>query len=74
MIAMLGSAALVALVTLAVGLALAYLLRLLPTVRLQLAGLAFLAAVRLSVNVWVIRLVGCVSSSNRRSLRSGRSA
>jgi signal transduction histidine kinase len=42
-IAMLGSAALVALVTLAVGLALAYLLRLLPTVRLQLAGLAFLA-------------------------------
>ena len=43
MIAMLGSAALVALVTLAVGLALAYLLRLLPTVRLQLAGLAFLA-------------------------------
>jgi signal transduction histidine kinase len=43
MIAMLGSAALVALVTLAVGLAFAYLLRLLPTVRLQLAGLAFLA-------------------------------
>ena len=43
MIAMLGSAALVALVTLAVGLVFAYLLRLLPTVRLQLAGLAFLA-------------------------------
>jgi signal transduction histidine kinase len=43
MIAMIGSAALVALATLAVGLALAYLLRLLPTVRLQLAGLAFLA-------------------------------
>ena len=43
MIAMLGSAALVAVVTLAVGLAFAYLLRLLPTVRLQLAGLAFLA-------------------------------
>ncbi|HEU5490586.1 MAG TPA: ATP-binding protein [Gaiellaceae bacterium] len=43
MIAMLESAALVALVTLAVGLAFAYLLRLLPTVRLQLAGLAFLA-------------------------------
>ena len=43
MIAMVGSAALVAFVTLAVGLALAYLLRLLPTVRLQLAGLAFLA-------------------------------
>jgi signal transduction histidine kinase len=43
MIAMVGSAALVALATLVVGLALAYLLRLLPTVRLQLAGLAFLA-------------------------------
>jgi signal transduction histidine kinase len=43
MIAMIGSAALVALATLVVGLALAYLLRLLPTVRLQLAGLAFLA-------------------------------
>ncbi len=43
MIAMLGSAALVALVTLAAGLVFAYLLRLLPTVRLQLAGLAFLA-------------------------------
>ncbi len=43
MIAMIGSAALVAVATLAVGLALAYLLRLLPTVRLQLAGLAFLA-------------------------------
>jgi signal transduction histidine kinase len=42
-IALLGSAALVAVATLAVGLALAYLLRLLPTVRLQLAGLAFLA-------------------------------
>jgi signal transduction histidine kinase len=40
---MIGSAALVAVATLAVGLALAYLLRLLPTVRLQLAGLAFLA-------------------------------
>jgi signal transduction histidine kinase len=43
MIAMIGSAALVAVATLAVGLALAFLLRLLPTVRLQLAGLAFLA-------------------------------
>ena len=43
MIAMVGSAALVAAATLAVGLALAYFLRLLPTVRLQLAGLAFLA-------------------------------
>lgn len=43
MIAMVGSAALVALATLVVGLALTYLLRLLPTVRLQLAGLAFLA-------------------------------
>jgi signal transduction histidine kinase len=43
MIAMIGSAALVAVVTLAVGLAFAYALRLLPTVRLQLAGLAFLA-------------------------------
>ena len=40
---MIGSAALVAVATLAVGLVLAYLLRLLPTVRLQLAGLAFLA-------------------------------
>jgi len=37
------NAVLVALATLAVGLALAYLLRLLPTVRLQLVGLAFLA-------------------------------
>jgi signal transduction histidine kinase len=43
MIAMIGSAAFVAAATLAVGLALAYVLRLLPTVRLQLAGLAFLA-------------------------------
>jgi signal transduction histidine kinase len=40
---MIGTAALVAVATLAVGLALAYLLRLLPTVRLQLAGLAVLA-------------------------------
>jgi signal transduction histidine kinase len=40
---MIGTAALVALATLAVGLVLAYLLRLLPTVRLQLTGLAFLA-------------------------------
>ena len=40
---MIGTAVLVSLATLAVGLALAYLLRLLPTVRLQLAGLAFLA-------------------------------
>jgi signal transduction histidine kinase len=40
---MIGTAFLVALATLAVGLAFAYLLRLLPTVRLQLAGLAFLA-------------------------------
>jgi signal transduction histidine kinase len=38
-----GPALLVAGATLAVGLALAFLLRLLPTVRLQLAGLAFLA-------------------------------
>jgi signal transduction histidine kinase len=37
------TAAIVALSTLAVGLVLAFLLRLLPTVRLQLAGLAFLA-------------------------------
>jgi signal transduction histidine kinase len=43
MIAMIQSALLVAMATLGVGLALAYLLRLLPTVRLQLAGLAFLA-------------------------------
>ena len=43
MIAILGSPAVVAAVTLGVGVALAYLLRLLPTVRLQLAGLAFLA-------------------------------
>jgi signal transduction histidine kinase len=40
---MVATAALIALATLAVGLALAYILRLLPTVRLQLAGLAFLA-------------------------------
>jgi len=40
---MVATAALIALATLAVGLALAYVLRLLPTVRLQLAGLAFLA-------------------------------
>jgi signal transduction histidine kinase len=39
---MITGALLVALSTLAVGLALAYLLRLLPTVRLQLVGLAFL--------------------------------
>jgi signal transduction histidine kinase len=42
-IAMIGTAALIAAATLAVGLTFAYLLRLLPTVRLQLAGLAFLA-------------------------------
>jgi signal transduction histidine kinase len=40
---MIPTALVVALSTLAVGLVLAYLLRLLPTVRLQLAGLAFLA-------------------------------
>jgi signal transduction histidine kinase len=40
---MVATAALIALATLAVGLALAYILRMLPTVRLQLAGLAFLA-------------------------------
>ena len=40
---MIGTAVLIALATLGVGLALAFLLRLLPTVRLQLAGLAFLA-------------------------------
>ncbi len=40
---MIGTALLVALATLAVGLVISYLLRLLPTVRLQLAGLAFLA-------------------------------
>jgi signal transduction histidine kinase len=40
---MVGTAALIALATLAVGLALAHILRLLPTVRMQLAGLAFLA-------------------------------
>jgi signal transduction histidine kinase len=40
---MIVTALLVALATLVVGLAFAYLLRLLPTVRLQLAGLAFLA-------------------------------
>jgi signal transduction histidine kinase len=43
MIAMLGTAAAIAVATLAVGLGFAYVLRLLPTVRLQLAGLAFLA-------------------------------
>jgi signal transduction histidine kinase len=40
---MVATAALIALATLAVGLAFAYVLRLLPTVRMQLAGLAFLA-------------------------------
>jgi signal transduction histidine kinase len=40
---MITGALLVAVSTLAIGLALAYLLRLLPTVRLQLAGLAFFA-------------------------------
>ena len=40
---MIATAVIVAVSTLAVGLALAYLLRLLPTLRLQLAGLAFLA-------------------------------
>jgi signal transduction histidine kinase len=40
---MIVTAVLIAVATLAVGLGLAYLLRLLPTVRLQLAGLAFLA-------------------------------
>lgn len=40
---MIGTAVLIALATLGVGLALAFLLRLLPTMRLQLAGLAFLA-------------------------------
>jgi signal transduction histidine kinase len=40
---MVATAALIALATLAVGLALAHILRLLPTVRMQLAGLAFLA-------------------------------
>jgi two-component system, OmpR family, sensor histidine kinase SaeS len=40
---MIATAVIVALSTLAVGLALAFLLRLLPTVRLQLVGLAFLA-------------------------------
>jgi len=40
---MIATAVLVALATLGVGLGLAYLLRLLPSVRLQLAGLAFLA-------------------------------
>jgi two-component system, OmpR family, sensor histidine kinase SaeS len=40
---MIGTASLVALATLAVGLVLAYVLRLLPSVRLQLAGLTFLA-------------------------------
>jgi signal transduction histidine kinase len=40
---MIATAALIALATLSVGLVLAYLLRLLPSVRLQLAGLAFLA-------------------------------
>jgi methyl-accepting chemotaxis protein len=40
---MIGTALLVAVATLGVGLAFAYLLRLLPTLRLQLAGLAFLA-------------------------------
>ena len=59
---MIGTAALIALATLAVGLALAYLLRRLPTVRLQLAGLAFLAVLLPLVTVllsgWVMFHMG----------------
>ncbi len=59
---MISTAVIVALATLAVGLALAYLLRLLPTVRLQLVGLAFLAVLlplgAVLVSGWVMFHMG----------------
>jgi signal transduction histidine kinase len=59
---MIWSAAIIALATLAVGLGLAYVLRLLPTVRLQLVGLAFLAVLlplgAVLVSGWVMFHMG----------------
>ncbi|MGI8479060.1 MAG: ATP-binding protein [Gaiellaceae bacterium] len=59
---MISTAAIVGLATLSVGLVLAYLLRLLPTVRLQLAGLAFLAVLlplgAVLVSGWVMFHMG----------------
>ena len=59
---MISTAVIVAVATLAVGLALAYLLRLLPTVRLQLVGLAFLAVLlplgAVLVSGWVMFHMG----------------
>ncbi len=59
---MISTAVIVAAATLAVGLALAYLLRLLPTVRLQLVGLAFLAVLlplgAVLVSGWVMFHMG----------------
>jgi signal transduction histidine kinase len=59
---MISSAAIVAVATLAVGLGLAYALRLLPTVRLQLVGLAFLAVLlplgAVLVSGWVMFHMG----------------
>ena len=59
---MISSAAIVAVATLAVGLGLAYALRLLPTMRLQLVGLAFLAVLlplgAVLVSGWVMFHMG----------------
>ena len=59
---MISTAVVVALATLALGLVLAYLLRLLPTVRLQLVGLAFLAVLlplgAVLVSGWVMFHIG----------------
>ncbi|MBA3375968.1 MAG: HAMP domain-containing histidine kinase [Actinobacteria bacterium] len=59
---MISTAVIVGLATLSVGLVLAYLLRLLPTVRLQLAGLAFLAVLlplgAVLVSGWVMFHMG----------------
>ncbi len=59
---MISTAVIVALATLSVGLVLAYLLRLLPTVRLQLVGLAFLAVLlplgAVLVSGWVMFHMG----------------
>ena len=59
---MISTAVVVALATLALGLVLAYLLRLLPTVRLQLVGLAFLAVLlplgAVLVSGWVMFHMG----------------
>ncbi|MBA3402343.1 MAG: hypothetical protein H0U05_10205, partial [Actinobacteria bacterium] len=59
---MISTAVIVGLTTLSVGLVLAYLLRLLPTVRLQLVGLAFLAVIlplgAVLVSGWVMFHMG----------------